>query len=532
MAGLLDTASGLLSRRSLATVWLPVLVFVAAAGALVIGTIGWTETLAWWAGTESDVRILLIVLAAAATALAAEALAASRAMLVRALEGYWEGHPGGALVRRLLVTRHRELWSGLRAEGRFPDPAYPIAESRIMPTRIGNVLRAAEEHARRYRIDAVLAWPRLYAILPDPFTQAFAAAAARFELLVVVTWLSAAFTLLSGAGAGLGLAWHVVAICLVAGTISTTIAYRAAGYAAAGYAELIRSAFDVHRLLLLDAMGLERPDDFDSERALWEQVDQLWRRGSPATDHAHLLRYRPSPQDTPPAARQPIPAAENITGVPVTHGEPDGTRAIPDRPADALERPAMTDQPTLAPEQPAATSEQPAAAPARRRRTTRAARRAALPLGLAGTAGLLALLGALMRPAVPEAPSTTRDLPAYHVLVAADLVGAHPDLLGRYTLVTRPKGRLDVDELGPKVGDPAPGQVVTTLAVSDASGAGRGDRVTLLSPHGGPVVTVPALILDVVRDDPDHAVVAVTAVDLKNLLATGGGPFLIARDAA
>jgi hypothetical protein len=47
---------------------------------------------------------------------------------------------------------------------------FPLNEARLKPTRLGNVLAAAEEYPRqRYEMDAVLWWPRMVALMPDTF---------------------------------------------------------------------------------------------------------------------------------------------------------------------------------------------------------------------------------------------------------------------------------------------------------------------------------------------------------------------------
>jgi hypothetical protein len=45
---------------------------------------------------------------------------------------------------------------------------YPSEGYRIMPTSLGNVIRAAEDEAgNTYGLDTVITWPILYEVLPD-----------------------------------------------------------------------------------------------------------------------------------------------------------------------------------------------------------------------------------------------------------------------------------------------------------------------------------------------------------------------------
>jgi len=44
----------------------------------------------------------------------------------------------------------------------------PAESDRHMPTKLGNILRAAELRSKdKYGLDAVICWPRLWLLLPD-----------------------------------------------------------------------------------------------------------------------------------------------------------------------------------------------------------------------------------------------------------------------------------------------------------------------------------------------------------------------------
>src|ERR1044072_8866602 len=144
MTGALDTVSGLLGRRLLTTTWIPVFAFLALAGVLVCSATRWSTTLAAWQSLPADLRGLVIVLFAAATMLLTQLLAACRPGLIQLYEGYWDGIP---LLRRLTAWCVRRLDTPSIRDSRpwtLPTP------TTMLPTRFGNVIRAAEQEARRY----------------------------------------------------------------------------------------------------------------------------------------------------------------------------------------------------------------------------------------------------------------------------------------------------------------------------------------------------------------------------------------------
>src|SRR5262249_35598717 len=54
---------------------------------------------------------------------------------------------------------------------------YPDAEEYVLPTQFGNIFRALEVYSRVvYGLDAIPAWPRLLAVLPDQFRKQLAEA--------------------------------------------------------------------------------------------------------------------------------------------------------------------------------------------------------------------------------------------------------------------------------------------------------------------------------------------------------------------
>ncbi|MER5756896.1 hypothetical protein [Streptomyces sp. NPDC002088] len=499
MNGLLETAGGLLARRRLITTWLPVLLFVSALTVVGVAAVGTARAEAWWADLPGQARAVAGVVFLTTTVLAAEILAGFRPAVVRLYEGYWSPLPGGKALMR----------SGRERIAAAADPERPWTSptpDRLMPTRLGNILAAAEQQADRYGMDAVTAWPRLYTALPEPFTILFGQAAASLELMISVSALGGLFALVACPVAAVILPWYWAPLLLWAGGLLAWAGYRGALGAAARYGELVRTAFDVHRWLLLDAMGLSRPESWAAELRQWEQIHQLWQRGRPDSGSAHLLGY-PAPTDTDPAS----PATPPRTGPPLPVSGTPEAEPPPPTPDEEPHPPTLDEEP-----QPLAHG---APSPGRR------------PLLIALCLGVLAILGAALPDAFrDEGVTASRDLPDFHVLTAADLSGPAPGLVGRYTL--RPIGehaQVSPYDLGPVLPEPGlTGRVVTTLTVQrPVFMLDRGDILLVLPlSQKGPAARVTVLEFSAAKD---KVTVAVTEAELSRLLSTKNPVFQLAR---
>jgi len=263
-------------------------------------------------GLEAWEGIALLV-AIIAAALVAEPL---QLALVRALEGYWGGSALAAVVARPLVAlqaraRTRET-SVDRSDADAVPPArralaawrlrslYPPASVDLLPTRLGNVLRAAEVRSgRRYGLDAVVVWPRLFPLLPAPLAAVLDDARQQLDVAArfCATFAAAAVVsvvLLAGHG------WWLL-VPLIALVLSA-LSYRAAVAAALSYGVALETAFDLHRFDLLTAMHLPLPADRTAERAANEELSRFLRQGVPVDfRYAHGEAQEPAPQVPEPA---------------------------------------------------------------------------------------------------------------------------------------------------------------------------------------------------------------------------------------
>jgi Ca2+/Na+ antiporter len=162
------------------------------------------------------------------------------------------------------------------------DLKYPPTDALIMPTRLGNILRAAEAYPQsRYYADSVALWPRMVWAIDKEYMSHVDAANDQCSFLLNSSLLSAIFAVMSFVAAGYELAKNVSAlplIYLLLGIVALCIAwffYTASLLNVAKYGNLIRSSYDLFRFNLLEKLHLKLPTDSEKEKELWEQLSRF-----------------------------------------------------------------------------------------------------------------------------------------------------------------------------------------------------------------------------------------------------------------
>jgi hypothetical protein len=292
----LDKASGLLNRRFLVAYWFPTLfaaLLLLLPRALVYGLgAAWR----WWAGLippqdyagEGSPQIGLLAGGLLLITLIAYLLQAFTRLLVQTFEGYtWP-----SALRRWVVARVARRWRALKKERteavRQNDLAryahlqdqlfhgYPDRAELLLPTRLGNVLRAAEGYAgRAYGMDAPFWWPRLWPLLPEKSQAAvddgLTTMVSLLNLSALLVYVAVDVALyLNGCRIPHRVWWAAAALAL--GGLLFIVAYRGAVAQARGYGQQIRIAIDLHRFKLLEALHLPLPATPQEERALWARL--------------------------------------------------------------------------------------------------------------------------------------------------------------------------------------------------------------------------------------------------------------------
>jgi len=254
--------------------------------------------------------------------------------ITRLLEGYWERRPARWLAE-LLKLWHQWRWYRLQARAEHELPTmregalwqmryrYP-APDRMMPTGLGNVLRAAEDRAgQTYGLQTVEVWPRLFPLLSERLTAIVEDERNQLDLAVrlcfvfMVGALASATVLIRQMLAANTLAdrwkWLVIP---AANLVLSLLSYRGAVSGALLYGTGLDTAFALHRFDLLVALHLPLPQNLDQERRVNGRISNLFQygAGSPAERRAIVYCH--------PAAREGQAGAADATAGPPAAASP------------------------------------------------------------------------------------------------------------------------------------------------------------------------------------------------------------------
>ncbi len=227
------------------------------------------------------------------SALVAEKLTLS---VLRLLEGYWR-RP--ALLRALRVrywwtARERAMRTYQSIQTRRASKAavsdddevaltraasvlreIPPTQALVMPTRLGNLLRVAElRPLHNHGVDAIACWPHLWLVLPEDTRTEVATARGELDAAVRGWFWAALFVVWTP------WAWWAAVLAL----LTAALAYAGCVRAAATYAILVVSAFDVHLPLLYQATRLATPSSAAEQLACGDRLSRYLRDGSDDPD--------------------------------------------------------------------------------------------------------------------------------------------------------------------------------------------------------------------------------------------------------
>ncbi len=289
----LESLGGKLAEQWAASLLTPAFVFWLGGLAAWIQKFGWDGLQQWFTKLVEPLQIAILIGSLLLVAASAFAIQRFDLAVLRFFEGYWPAWM--APLRRWLIKRQRAFFN--RLDQKWQDLAakrdqkgqltaeeldefvaidwqlrlMPSQPERLMPTKLGNLLRAAESHPTdKYGLDAIICWSRLWLVLPE---------ATRKELQEARSDLNtAARVWLWGV---LFLVWTVWAWWAIPVTVFVSLfAHQWMLDAAATYGDLLESTFDLYRINLYKSLHFPLPVNPAEERELGQQVTEYLWRGS------------------------------------------------------------------------------------------------------------------------------------------------------------------------------------------------------------------------------------------------------------
>lgn len=152
--------------------------------------------------------------------------------------------------------------------------AYPYSEEYLRPTRLGNTISALETYPLdRYGIDLGALWPRLTHFVHQDLRSRINDRSVYLDFTLVMATLSVAAAAVATVEAFYTPRALFTRIAIPIGFLGLFwVFYRLGVYAAQAFAIDVQAAVDLHRLALLDALALKRPQSPVDERIVWREL--------------------------------------------------------------------------------------------------------------------------------------------------------------------------------------------------------------------------------------------------------------------
>jgi hypothetical protein len=313
MSSIISTLSGNFGKSLILGTLLPVTAFVILSAQLLQPFIAHIELqavdFAFLEEFQSDLLVLSLIIV-----FISSILYFLNTQLIRVYEGYpWKDTWFGRFLISIQSKRYAHIIS--RAKGYRAliyalgnsDPKvfahwnkYMKTQSReflmskgdILPTRLGNLIRSFEKYPKnQYGIDAVSLWSPLVGVMDQKYLAALDDAKISFDFMINNSFLS--FLLVTALFGGAILfpsaldspsvliTWSVqISVFL----LLAWIFYLLSLDKAIAWGSLVRSAFDIYRLVLLNQLGYnQKVVNREEERMLWELIsNQLTYGDGPA----------------------------------------------------------------------------------------------------------------------------------------------------------------------------------------------------------------------------------------------------------
>lgn len=203
-------------------------------------------------------------------------------------------------------------------ETKHPVQTLPHELRRVCPTAFGNTYALAEEYAfERYGADSVLFWPRLRELMHESaegHSERITQQKTSLDLSLNLATICGLLALEAMVTLRFGPAGHdgpLLLLALLGGVLFASY-YRASVGAVHTLGALIANSFDYYRGLVLEAFGLEKPEDLLAEQVVWIRLATFVRRGEAFYFPADALKSAKAKDgeqeaDAVPPAAEPAP---------------------------------------------------------------------------------------------------------------------------------------------------------------------------------------------------------------------------------
>jgi hypothetical protein len=284
----LETLGSKLAQKWVSTILTPAFLFWIGGLGAWIWRNDWRSLETWLTQPSQAAQMALLVGWLLVILISALLIKRFDLFVLRLLEGYWP--PYLFWLKSFFLRRQRKKNENLRTKfqqlaSKYFQNALTVEESDqfvrldlqkrripnyIMPTELGNILRAAEEKPKnKYGLDAVICFPRLWLLLPENVQTELSEARTQLNTGARIWLWSVLFLVWTP------FAWWAIPVSL----ISAYLSYRWTIDVAIVYGELIESVFDLYRTLLYKSLRFPLPSSPQEEKEMGQKVTQyLWGR--------------------------------------------------------------------------------------------------------------------------------------------------------------------------------------------------------------------------------------------------------------
>lgn len=296
----LETLGGKLAEKWLGTILTPAFLFWVGGLGVWIWRYGWLSVECWFKQHSQPLQITLSIASLLLVLISAIIVNRCEFTVLRILEGYWIS-PFKRLqglysqskqkrrdklknkiqpLRALIYENTRPLTPEENEEYiRFDLILHYFPVNQVMPTKLGNILRAAEERSQvYYGLDAFVCFPRLWLLLPDNVKMELTEARNTLNTGASL-WLWSLLFILWGF-----IAWWAILI----GILCAYLSYQWMLNSAIIYGDLLESTFDLYRFELYKALHFPLPTSPQDEQEKGRQLtNYLWKSIFPSITFEH-----------------------------------------------------------------------------------------------------------------------------------------------------------------------------------------------------------------------------------------------------